>query len=191
MKMNFQKIYERTKLMLLRPNSIWPWILKENLPVKDIFRNYLLPVSLVVSLLVLLLSLFKYSILHSVGLAFISLISALCGAWFAYLITREYLCSKLNCPNNMALNLTIYSFAVFILFHGIGTALGNIFIGQLFTLLSFIFIRTLYSGIERLPEIPANQKTNILIITSLTIICIPIIISQLLMILFNISAINI
>ena len=140
MKMNSQKIYERTKLMLLRPNSIWPWILKENLPVKDIFRNYLLPVSLVVSLLVLLLSLFKYSILHSVG---------------------------------------------------IGTALGNIFIGQLFTLLSFIFIRTLYSGIERLPEIPANQKTNILIITSLTIICIPIIISQLLMILFNISAINI
>ncbi len=191
MKMNFKKIYERTKLMLLKPNSIWPWILKENLTVKDIFRNYLLPVSLAVSLLVLLLSLFKYNILHSVGLAFINLISALCGAWFAYLITREYLCVKLNCANNVALNLTIYSSAVFILFHGIGTALGSIFIGQLFTLLSFIFIRTLYSGIERLPEIPANQKTNILIITSLAIICIPIIISQLLMILFNISAINI
>ena len=38
MKMNFKKIYERTKLMLLKPNSIWPWILKENLTVKDIIN---------------------------------------------------------------------------------------------------------------------------------------------------------
>lgn len=191
MKIRCQNIYERTRLMLMKPETGWPRVLESDFTAKEIFRNYLLPVSVVTAVLVLLLSLLTYTALQSVGLAFINLLSSLSGTWFAYLITREYLCGKLNYHDNQALNLTVYSAAIFIIFHGIGAALGNIFIGQLFTLFSFIFIRTLYTGIGVLPRISNGQKTNILVIASLAIICLPIIISQILMIVFRISAINV
>lgn len=191
MKKGYQNIYQRTKRMLLEPGTLWPSLLEEYPSQKMIFRQYLFPIAGVTSALVLLFSLLHHTPVQAIGLGVIDLISSLCGTWFAYLINREYLCRKLNYPDHQALNLTVYSSAIFILFHGIGTALGNIFIGQLFTLISFIFIRTLYSGLENLEKLSNGQKTNILIIASLSIICMPIIISQILMIVFRISAINV
>lgn len=191
MKTNYKHIYIRTRQMLTHPEMAWPDVLKEDFTLRDTFRNYLLPIAITVSVFVFLLYNIHYNPLQAFGLGVINFVSTMCGAWFTYLITREYLCGKLNYPNNKALNLTIYSYAIFIIFHNIGSALGNIFIGQVFTLLSFIFIRTLYAGIGQLHGIQANHKTNILIITSLSIICIPIIITQILMIVFRISAINV
>lgn len=190
-KINYKYIYQRTREMLMKPEHSWSSVLKEDFAPSDIFRNYLVPIALVISICVLLLSLLNYTTLQAVGLALIYLISALSGTWLAYLITKEYLCGKLNYRDNEALNLSVYSAAIFIIFHGIGNAMGNAFVGQLFTLLSFIFIRTLYTGIGQLPKMQAAQKTNVLVIASLSIICLPIIISQILMIVFRISAINI
>ena len=141
--------------------------------------------------MVLLINLIHYNFWQATGLTIINLIAMLIGNWFAYLITREYLCRKLSFDTNLALNLTVYSGVIFIIFHSIGNALGNIFLGQLFTLLSFIFIRTLYKGLGQIPRLHPGQKTNILVISSLAIICIPVIINQLLMIIFGISAFNI
>ncbi len=191
MKTNYRNIYLRTKQMLTQPSIAWPEILQEDFSVRDTFRYYLFPIALGISVIVFLLCLLQYSSLQAFGLGMVNLISTLSGAWLTYLIIREYLCSKLNYQNKEALNLTVYSYAVFIIFHSIGAALGTIFIGQIFTLLSFIFLRTLYAGIGQLPHLPTGQKTNILIITSLAIICIPVIITQLLMIVFRISAITV
>lgn len=191
MKIDYKNIYKRTKIMLLHPEILWPEILTEKQSPKTTFYGYLLPIIVLTSTCVLLLSLIHYTLIQAIGLGIIELISSFCGTWFAYLITREYLCGKLNYPDNQALDLTVYSSAIFIIFHGIGTALGNIFIGQLFTLLSFIFIRTLYSGLGSIRKLSNGQKTNILIIALLSIICMPIIITQILMIVFRISAINV
>lgn len=190
-KINFRYIYDRTKQLLVNPDTVWPHALEEHNTEKDIFLNYLIPIALSTSILVLLLSLLNYNFLYAGGIAIINLLSVILGSWFSYLITREYMCGKLSYENNQALNLTVYSAAIFIVFHSIGTALGNVFLGQLFTLLSFIFIRTLYKGLGSLPELQTGQRTNILIITSLSIICLPVIISQILMIVFGISAFNI
>ncbi len=190
-KINFKYIYERTLQLLLKPESEWPHALEENNTEKEIFRNYLIPIALLTSVMVLLLSLLNYNFLQSGGLAIINLLSATLGCWFSYLITREYMCGKLSYENNQALNLTVYSAAIFIIFHSIGTALGSAFLGQLFTLFSFIFIRTLYKGLSTLPRLQTGQRTNILIIMSLSIICLPVIISQILTIVFGISAFNI
>lgn len=190
-RLNYKHIYQRTRQFLIKPEVLWPQVLKEDFSIHLLFQSYLLPIAITTSLFVFLLSLFSYSILSSIGLFIINLISSLCGIWFAYLITKEYLCTKLSYHDHQALNLTVYSGAIFIFFHGIGSALGNIFLGQLFTLLSFIFIRTLYTGLGQLPALQNGQKTNILIITSLSIICIPIIISQILTIVFRIPVINI
>lgn len=190
-RVNFKSIYRRTKELLLKPESIWPTVLEEEYSPRDVYRNYLIPVAILSSLCVLLISIVPYNFFQASGLAIINFISGTLGIWFSYLITREYLCGKLNYEDHFALNLTIYSGAIFIFFHSLGTALGNGFLGQLLTLLSFIFIRTLYIGLGQLSQLQSQHKTNILIITSLTIICLPVIISQLLKIIFGISAFNV
>lgn len=187
-KINFKGIYRRTLALLLAPNTIWPRVLGETRPPKVLYRNYLIPVAVLTAACVFLSSMLHYSVWQAAGLATANLAATICGTWFAYLITREYLCGKLNYKEHFALNLTVYSSAPFILLHSIGTALGNTFPGQLLTLFSFIFIRTLYAGLEQLPRLQPQQKTNILIITSLAVICLPVIISQLLKIIFGISA---
>ena len=113
------------------------------------------------------------------------------GIWFAYLLTKEYLSNKLRDADNTALLLTVYPGALFTVFHSLGIAMGNYFMGQIFTLLSFIFIRTLYIGIRRISDLPNNQQTNLLVIVALAVICIPVIISQVLMIAFGISVFNV
>lgn len=177
--------------MLSKPDIAWVQVEEEDFRLEEIFKSYLIPVTVVTSLFVFLLSLVHYTVWQASGLAVINLLSSNCGVWFSFLITKEYLCGKLNYRSNQALNLTVYSSAIYIIFHSLGAALGNVFLGQLFTLLSFIFIRTLYTGIRMLPEMTSGQKTNVLIITSLSIICIPIIITQILMIVFRISAFNV
>ena len=179
---NFKYLYRRTEQLLMVPETVWPEALNETNSGKELYRNYLIPITMVISIMVLLINLINYNFWQATGLTIINLIAMLIGNWFAYLITREYLCRKLSFDTNLALNLTVYSGVIFIIFHSIGNALGNIFLGQLFTLLSFTFIRTLYKGLGQIPRLHPGQKTNILVISSLAIICIPVIINQLLMI---------
>ncbi len=191
MKTDYKHIYIRTRQMLTQPAVTWPEVLKENSTVRNTFRSYLFPIAIVLSVFIFLLRLIYYTPLQALGFGIVNFIAATSGAWFTYLITREYLCNKLNYPDHAALNLTIYSYTIFIIFHSIGGALENIFIGQIFTLLSLIFLRTLYTGAEQLQQLQANHKTNILIITFLSIVFIPVIITQILMIVFRISVINV
>lgn len=190
MKIQYQNIYERTRGMILTPSERWNRIRNRHTDAKEAIHSYFVPVILLCSILYFPISLLNTTFLQALGLSIINFASSLLGTFLAYLLIREFLCNKLNCRTSTAFNLTLYSATVFLLFHSLGAAFGNLFIGQLLTLCSFIFIRTLYTGINALLNIPANQKTNTLIIASLSIICFPIIISKLLMIIFRISAIN-
>lgn len=190
-RIDYKHIYRRTRQFLMKPEIAWQQVMEENIPVRGLFQDYLLPIAVVTSLLVFLLSLLHVTVFQAIGLGIINLISILCGIWFSFLIMKAYLCEKLNYRDNQALNLTVYSAVIFTFFHSIGAALGNMFLGQLFTLLSFIFIRTLYIGLGQLRGLPSNQKTNVFVIATLCIICIPIIITHILMIVFRSPAFNI
>ena len=133
---NFKYLYRRTEQLLMVPETVWPEALNETNSGKELYRNYLIPITMVISIMVLLINLINYNFWQATGLTIINLIAMLIGNWFAYLITREYLCRKLSFDTNLALNLTVYSGVIFIIFHSIGNALGNIFLGQLFTLLT-------------------------------------------------------
>lgn len=188
---NFKRIYNRTRQLLVSPDKEWRDIAEEYILGKDIFRTYVFPLVVATSGIIMLLGLLSYRPLQALGLSLIHLAAVPAGIWLAYLITREYLANKCSEAGSLALKLTVYSSALFIVFHGAGIALGNGFLSQLLTLLSFIFIRTLYIGINRISGLQANYKTNLLVITGLSIICIPIIISHLLMIVFGISILNV
>lgn len=191
MKIQHRNIYKLTQGMIFAPSQCWREIQNKHTDTKAITRNYFVPVITLCSILYFPINLLNNPLLQAFGLAIINFASSIISLRLAYWLIREFLCNKLNCHAATAFNLTIYSATVFLLFHSLGAAFGNLFIGQLLTLCSFIFIRTLYNGINTLLDIPTNQKTNTLIIASLAIICFPIIISKLLMIIFRISAINV
>lgn len=190
-KINLKYIYGRTRRMLMRPEAEWDKVTDKNTGLKETFRNYLVPVIVLSTLTIFLFGFFHYSVMQTIGYGLINLISSGVGIWLAYLLTKEYLSNKLRDAGNTALLLTVYPGAIFIVFHSLGIAMGNYFLGQLFTLLSFIFIRTLFIGIRRISNLANNQQTNLLVIVALAVICIPVIISQVLMIAFGISAFNI
>lgn len=191
MKIQIKHIYKRTREIIFSPSEYWNKVQNQHTNTKDAIYNYFVPIIILCSVLHFVIKLLYTTFSQALGLAIVNFASSIAGIWLAYLLIRELLCNKLNYRSSTAFNLTLYSATVFLLFHSIGTSFGNLFIGQLLTFCSFIFIRTLYIGINTLLELPSNQKTNTLIICSLSIICFPIIISKLLMIIFRISAINV
>lgn len=190
-KVNLKYIYERTSRLLMKPEKEWNVVADEYYTLKEVFQNYIIPLSVISSLFILLLGFLQYTILQAFGHAIINLLSTTVGIWLSFLITREYLTNKFRDAENIAQNLVVYSSGIFIVFHRVGTAFGNGFFSQLFILFSLIFIRTLYIGINQTAEMQANQKTNILVISALSIICIPVILKHILMIIFGISAFNV
>lgn len=190
-KVNLKYIYERTSRLLMKPEKEWNVVADEYYTLKEVFQNYIIPLSVISSLFILLLGFLQYTILQAFGHAIINLLSTTVGIWLSFLITREYLTNKFRDAENIAQNLVVYSSGIFIVFHSVGTAFGNGFFSQLFILFSLIFIRTLYIGINQTAEMQANQKTNILVISALSIICIPVILKHILMIIFGISAFNV
>ena len=114
---NFKYLYRRTEQLLMVPETVWPEALNETNSGKELYRNYLIPITMVISIMVLLINLINYNFWQATGLTIINLIAMLIGNWFAYLITREYLCRKLSFDTNLALNLTVYSGVIFIIFH--------------------------------------------------------------------------
>ena len=186
---NFRYIYERTRQLLLDPKQEWTVIGDEYNNPKDMFRDYLIPLSVIVSVIVLLFGFLHYTILEAFFSGLINLVSTTAGTWVCFLICREYM-NKTDQTETTALQLTVYSSALFILFHSLATAFGNGFFGQLMSLSSLLFIRTLYIGIHKTSDLQSAQKKNLLIIMILSIICIPVIMKKILMIIFNIPAFN-
>lgn len=189
-KSDLHKFYERTKRLILEPKREWAGIEGENDTATGLFRTYLIPLAALASVVVLLLGFLHYNVLHTLLYTLINFISATAGTYLAFVITREYLTNKIPEAENTALHLTVYSTAVFILFHSLSVALVNGFLSQLTGLISLIFLRTLHAGISGTPRLEPGQKTNILIIMALSIICIPVIFKRLLMILFHIPVFN-
>ncbi len=176
--------------LFLHPRQEWQHIFQE--PAEDftLFRLYFIPFSVFISIVVCLLGCIRNSVFYSLGYTVISFISTVGGIYLAYLICREYLSNRIPQAYNIALNLIVYSSVIFIGFHSIAATLPNGFFSQLLDLCSLIFLRALYTGIENTPDLPGNQKTNLFIVSSLSIIFIPTILQKLLMILFHIPIYN-
>lgn len=190
-KVDFRHIYERTRKALTNPEAEWCVIKEETYSVKEMFQNYLVPLSVIASLVVLIFGFFQHGLYTAISLGVFNLLATTVGTWLSYLVAREYLSGKLYDADKVAADLTVYSAGIFIVFHSLGVAFGNGFFCQLFTLLSFIFIRSLYIEIKQISEPQSGVRTNLLIISSLSIICIPVIINHLLMVIFRISIIHV
>ena len=91
--------------------------------------------------------------------------------------------------NRMALRLAVYSSAVFIPFHCLSSGFSEGFISQLMAICSLLCLRTLYVGLNQLTALDVQYRKSAIVIIGLLVIVSPIIIQQLLMIMFRIPTI--
>ena len=189
--MKYKKIYTLTKQLLLSPNTTWPQVFGKNTTFTQFLRSYLFPLALILSIIVFAIYLFQRPILYALGSSILQLISTISSIWITLWLCKEYLCHKLNYAKQEILPLIGYSHAIFIIFYSIGHAFGNLFIGQIFILLSFSFFRPLHFGIKHLKNYQIKQHSNVLIVSSIVIIFITLMINQIIAILFGVPVIHV
>ena len=56
------------------PETVWPEALDETNSGKELYRNYLIPITMVISIMVLLINLIHYNFWQATGLTIINLI---------------------------------------------------------------------------------------------------------------------
>lgn len=188
MKREYKEIYARMRALVTAPAEEWARIFREPVEERRLMVGHLIPCAAFFSAVSIPVGLINHSIWQAAGTAFIHFTASAAGTYAAYRLVQEYMRGKMEEWRETALPLTVYSAEVFIAFRSIGAALGNVFVGQLFMLASLFFIHILYVGVQALEEVPGNQRTNLLVIASLSIISLPTIIHQVLAMLFGMTA---
>ena len=183
-------ICSRLKGLLFDPQQEWQRIGKEDADRKRLFRHFIVFPCCLFSLLVVLIHLSSRSVVISVEYGVINFVSCLAGVYITWKVAREYLANKDARYQENSLKLTVYSFAVFLLFRSLSVGFTNSFWGDLMAVFSLIVLYTLYVGIDTLPELSASHKKSAFIIIGLLIACTPAIITRLLTILLRVPAIN-
>lgn len=188
-KSDINSIFARPRKLLLHPETEWQAINRENWEGIELFKNFLVPLSAISSVCTILLRFLSTSPLYAIGIGIILFVSSVVGCYITYRIAREYLINKVPQANRTALHLAVYSSAVFIPFHCLSSGLSEGFISQLMAICSLLCLRTLYVGLNRLTALDAQYRKSALVIIGLLVIVSPIIIQQLLMIIFRIPTI--
>ncbi|WP_294142973.1 hypothetical protein [uncultured Sanguibacteroides sp.] len=189
-KVHLKYIAIRLKHLLTSPEVEWNTIRMDETGRIELFRNYIILPSILFSILVFLFRLMSNDVMVSLGWGIINFIACTAGCYVCFRLTREYLSNKTINSGTIALKLSVYSSAVFILFHSLAVGFPQNFIGDVMAILSLLSLRTLYIGLNTISELNTRYKKSAVIIIGLLIICTPIIITRLLTIIFRIPAIN-
>ena len=180
-KLDIKGIFTRPRKLLLHPETEWQVIGRENIEGIELFKNFLVPLSVLSSACAILLRLLSTSPLYAIGTGIILFMASVMGSYIAYRVSREYLSNKVAAANRMALRLAVYSSAVFIPFHCLSSGFSE---GC-----SLLCLRTLYVGLNQLTALDVQYRKSAIVIIGLLVIVSPIIIQQLLMIMFRIPTI--
>ena len=184
-KLDIKGIFTRPRKLLLHPETEWQVIGREDIEGIELFKNFLVPLSVLSSICAIL----STSPLYAIGTGIILFIASVVGSYIAYRVSREYLSNKVTKANWMALRLAVYSSAVFIPFHCLSSGFSEGFISQLMAICSLLCLRTLYVGLNQLTALDVQYRKSAIVIIGLLVIVSPIIIQQLLMIMFRIPTI--
>lgn len=182
--------FRRIKHLFTRPGQEWKTIYQEEYSAKQLFRLFFMPYVSCLSAVVFLLHLLDTSVGYSLGYALVYFCATGSGVYLTCLFSREILSTKTEKNSHRAFSLTLYSATVFLLFNSFSSGIGNDTLSQLFSLLSLIFLHTLYSGLRAIQELNSDQKNNLLLIIGLAIIFIPFILKRLLLLILHIPLEN-
>lgn len=188
-KLDITNLFARTRRILFQPEVEWQAIRQENIEGTDLFRNYLIPLSALASACTFLLQLRITSPFYAVCIGAIIFVASVVGTYITYRVSKEYLMNKVTEANEMALRLAVYSSAIFIPFHCLACGMSEGFISQLMAVCSLLCLRTLYVGLNQSNALDVQYRKSAIVIIGLLVIVAPIIVQQLLMIVFRIPSI--
>ena len=140
-KLDIKGIFTRPRKLLLHPETEWQVIGRENIEGIELFKNFLVPLSVLSSACAILLRLLSTSPLYAIGTGIILFMASVVGSYIAYRVSREYLSNKVAAANRMALRLAVYSSAVFIPFHCLSSGFSEGFISQLMAIFLQLFMK--------------------------------------------------
>lgn len=103
-KLDIKGIFTRPRKLLLHPETEWQVIGRENIEGIELFKNFLVPLSMLSSVCAILLRLLSTSPLYAIGTGIILFMASVVGSYIAYRVTREYLSNKVAEANRMALS---------------------------------------------------------------------------------------
>ena len=180
--MNFSKVINRLKNLVLSPNLEWEKIKSESIVPREVFLNYLLPLLIVGCLLKLIgrfLYLTNYNILHAIlaGISYflISISVIYASTWIVNEILPKFKCEK---QFNNVFKLIAFSSLPSILLIGISSLHPDLTFINLFSIFSVILF---WIGVPKLLQIQVELKTGFVLISLLLIIIITVILSFILM----------
>ena len=104
-KLDIKGIFTRPRKLLLHPETEWQVIGRENIEGIELFKNFLVPLSMLSSVCAILLRLLSTSPLYAIGTGIILFMASIVGSYIAYRVSREYLSNKVAAANRMALRL--------------------------------------------------------------------------------------
>ena len=102
-KLDIKGIFTRPRKLLLHPETEWQVIGREDIEGIELFKNFLVPLSVLSSVCAILLRLLSTSPLYAIGTGIILFIASVVGSYIAYRVSREYLSNKVAAANRMAL----------------------------------------------------------------------------------------
>ncbi|MDR0983047.1 MAG: hypothetical protein LBM07_07415 [Culturomica sp.] len=155
---------------------------------ENIFKSYVIPFSVATTILTFPINLISHTLLYTLLNSLCELTASIGGTYIAFICVKEYLSGNIKHSQDTERKLIYYSSLIFVVFNILGSATELYFLSQVLTLISIASLRTLYFGIKAIKT--SVNKTNLFIISALTIICLPLIIKRLLMIVLHLPAIN-
>ena len=93
-KLDIKGIFTRPRKLLLHPETEWQVIGRENIEGIELFKNFLVPLSVLSSACAILLRLLSTSPLYAIGTGIILFMASVVGSYIAYRVSREYLSNK-------------------------------------------------------------------------------------------------
>ena len=188
-KFNLRGLLAKPYKLLTQPTTAWESIRQEQIEGVVLFRNFLIPLTSIFVTFSFLLCLLHTSVFYALGRSIILFVASIIGTYITYRVSKEYLNDKVTEANRISLYLAVYSSAVFIPLHCLSCGFSEGFFSQLMAICSLLCLRTLYIGLTRLTHLNPQYRKSAVIIIGLLVIVAPIIVQQLLKIIFRIPTI--
>jgi hypothetical protein len=176
MKKLFINILKRTREINFRPASEWQAIKDTPVSAKWHMKNYIIPITLVISIVTFLgyyfeLNYLEIPKLHILLIAFIKTLSALCKAFFTFYLTFQIVQElspkfEINNKNENLFKLLTYSFSAFWTMLFLAGILANYkSLGSFFIFMGLYGIFPFWVGSDILLELPPDKKNKLLAVS--------------------------
>lgn len=169
-----KKIYQRSKALLIQPQSKWMEISSEKQLRKEVVFEFLLPVSLIIGLCSLLGSLFSEGIEDSFSITYLLISGAISFLIIflevylsGWLITEIALSFDPDTDSHAIFNLVTYSHTPFLITLALTRLVPQLFFVNILGAWSFFLY---WTGIEYFTNLTDDRKPVLMILSSLVMI---------------------